>query len=102
VNVAFASLTLPTGEISLKVAVSVVAAKKIVDGRHALDSEVWRSAGWECRALGRSLIEPAKGARPGKACSFAFLGNRIHSAKRVQKVAIKGRAYCASRSRLRR
>ncbi len=32
---------------------SVVATRKIVDGRNALDSEVWRAAGWHYRALGR-------------------------------------------------
>ncbi|GAA3116809.1 UDP-glucose/GDP-mannose dehydrogenase family protein [Planomonospora alba] len=32
---------------------SVVASRKIVDGRNALDAEVWRAAGWHYRALGR-------------------------------------------------
>ncbi|HVW81753.1 MAG TPA: UDP-glucose/GDP-mannose dehydrogenase family protein [Mycobacteriales bacterium] len=32
---------------------AVVAARKIVDGRNALDPERWRSAGWTYRALGR-------------------------------------------------
>jgi UDPglucose 6-dehydrogenase len=32
----------------------VVAGKSIVDGRHALDSEVWQAAGWTYRALGRA------------------------------------------------
>ncbi|WP_197016718.1 UDP-glucose dehydrogenase family protein [Actinomadura viridis] len=32
----------------------VVAHKRIVDGRHALDAAMWREAGWEYRALGRS------------------------------------------------
>ena len=31
----------------------VVAHRRIVDGRHALDAEAWRAAGWEYRALGR-------------------------------------------------
>ncbi|SEH04036.1 UDPglucose 6-dehydrogenase [Nonomuraea solani] len=31
----------------------VVATRRIVDGRNALDSETWRSAGWHYRALGR-------------------------------------------------
>ncbi|WP_344837377.1 UDP binding domain-containing protein, partial [Actinocorallia longicatena] len=31
----------------------VVTHKRIVDGRHALNAETWRSAGWEYRALGR-------------------------------------------------
>ncbi|MGV9304825.1 MULTISPECIES: UDP-glucose dehydrogenase family protein [unclassified Nonomuraea] len=31
----------------------VVATRKIVDGRNALNSEAWRSAGWHYRALGR-------------------------------------------------
>ncbi|GAB3658414.1 UDP-glucose/GDP-mannose dehydrogenase family protein [Actinocorallia lasiicapitis] len=32
----------------------LVAHKRIVDGRHALDSDLWRSAGWEYKALGRA------------------------------------------------
>jgi UDPglucose 6-dehydrogenase len=32
---------------------SVVATRRIVDGRNALNAEVWRSAGWHYRALGR-------------------------------------------------
>ncbi|MFE7124876.1 UDP-glucose dehydrogenase family protein [Streptomyces sp. NPDC057617] len=32
---------------------SVVARRRIVDGRHALDPAQWRAAGWEYRALGR-------------------------------------------------
>jgi len=32
---------------------SVVAARRIVDGRNALNAETWRSAGWHYRALGR-------------------------------------------------
>ncbi|SCG68601.1 UDP-glucose dehydrogenase family protein [Micromonospora inositola] len=32
---------------------TVVARRRIVDGRHALDPAHWRAAGWEYRALGR-------------------------------------------------
>ncbi|WP_327048003.1 UDP-glucose/GDP-mannose dehydrogenase family protein [Microbispora sp. NBC_01189] len=32
---------------------AVVAHRRIVDGRHALDRDAWRAAGWEYRALGR-------------------------------------------------
>jgi UDPglucose 6-dehydrogenase len=32
---------------------SVVATRKIVDGRNALDAETWRASGWHYRALGR-------------------------------------------------
>jgi UDPglucose 6-dehydrogenase len=32
---------------------AVVAQRRIVDGRHALDPARWRAAGWEYRALGR-------------------------------------------------
>ncbi len=32
---------------------SVVAHKRIVDGRNALDPLLWREAGWTYRALGR-------------------------------------------------
>jgi UDPglucose 6-dehydrogenase len=39
---------LQAGEIA-----SVVAERKIVDGRNALDPEAWRAAGWTFRALGR-------------------------------------------------
>jgi UDPglucose 6-dehydrogenase len=45
----------------------LVAAKNIVDGRHALDADLYRAAGWEYRALGRpsapvtvALIESAR------------------------------------------
>jgi len=31
----------------------IVARRRIVDGRHALDPADWRAAGWEYRALGR-------------------------------------------------
>jgi UDPglucose 6-dehydrogenase len=31
----------------------VVAQRRIVDGRNALDPELWRGAGWTYRALGR-------------------------------------------------
>ena len=31
----------------------VVAEKNIVDGRNALDKDLWRGAGWHYRALGR-------------------------------------------------
>ncbi|MER5420537.1 UDP-glucose dehydrogenase family protein [Streptosporangium roseum] len=32
---------------------TVVATRKIVDGRNALDAETWRASGWHYRALGR-------------------------------------------------
>ncbi|MEU8358992.1 UDP-glucose/GDP-mannose dehydrogenase family protein [Nonomuraea sp. NPDC048882] len=32
---------------------AVVATRRIVDGRNALNSDLWRSAGWHYRALGR-------------------------------------------------
>ena len=32
----------------------VVASERIVDGRNALDRELWRGEGWTYRALGRS------------------------------------------------
>jgi UDPglucose 6-dehydrogenase len=32
---------------------TVVAQRRVVDGRHALDPARWRSAGWDYRALGR-------------------------------------------------
>jgi len=32
----------------------LVAARSMVDGRHALDPAAWRDAGWEYRALGRA------------------------------------------------
>ncbi len=40
-------------EIDVEAAGEVVAAKRIVDGRNALDGQVWRDAGWAYRALGR-------------------------------------------------
>lgn len=32
---------------------SLVAGKRIIDGRNVLDSQQWRSAGWDYRAMGR-------------------------------------------------
>ncbi|MGI5283050.1 UDP-glucose dehydrogenase family protein [Nonomuraea polychroma] len=40
-------------QIEPTVLAQVVRRTRIVDGRHALDADVWRSAGWEYRALGR-------------------------------------------------
>lgn len=40
-------------QIEPAVLAQVVRHTRIVDGRHALDADVWRSAGWEYRALGR-------------------------------------------------
>ncbi|WP_327584620.1 UDP-glucose/GDP-mannose dehydrogenase family protein [Nonomuraea sp. NBC_00507] len=40
-------------QIDPTVLAQVVRRTRIVDGRHALDADVWRSAGWEYRALGR-------------------------------------------------
>jgi UDPglucose 6-dehydrogenase len=31
----------------------VVAPRRVLDGRNALDREVWEAAGWTYRALGR-------------------------------------------------
>ncbi|MBX6765745.1 MAG: UDP-glucose/GDP-mannose dehydrogenase family protein, partial [Actinomadura rubrobrunea] len=41
-------------EIDPDALAEVVAHRRIVDGRHALDAARWRAAGWEYRALGRS------------------------------------------------
>jgi UDPglucose 6-dehydrogenase len=41
-------------EIDPEVMGGVVRHRRIVDGRHALDDDWWRAAGWEYRALGRS------------------------------------------------
>jgi UDPglucose 6-dehydrogenase len=52
----------------------VVAERRVVDARHALDAEAYRAAGWEYRALGRpaaasapvaSLAEPSVAAHGG-------------------------------------
>jgi UDPglucose 6-dehydrogenase len=40
-------------EIDPDALAAVVRHRRIVDGRHALDAEAWRAAGWEYRALGR-------------------------------------------------
>ncbi|MFI7544410.1 UDP-glucose dehydrogenase family protein [Actinoplanes sp. NPDC049599] len=40
-------------EIAPGAMAEVVAARRIFDGRHALDSAAWRAAGWEYKALGR-------------------------------------------------
>ncbi|GIH21809.1 UDP-glucose 6-dehydrogenase [Acrocarpospora phusangensis] len=39
-------------EVQPSALAAVVKHRRIVDGRHALDAEVWRAAGWEYRALG--------------------------------------------------
>ncbi|WP_420814739.1 UDP-glucose dehydrogenase family protein [Kineococcus siccus] len=40
-------------EVDPEVLGEVVAHRRVVDGRHALDRTAWRAAGWEHRALGR-------------------------------------------------
>ena len=40
-------------DIDVVAAGEVVAVKRIVDGRNALDGQRWRDAGWAYRALGR-------------------------------------------------
>ncbi|MFF8959996.1 UDP-glucose dehydrogenase family protein [Streptomyces sp. NPDC014894] len=40
-------------EIDPRAMGAVVARRRVVDGRHALDPVEWRAAGWEYRALGR-------------------------------------------------
>nr|WP_296066699.1 UDP-glucose/GDP-mannose dehydrogenase family protein [uncultured Actinoplanes sp.] len=40
-------------QIDPRAMAAVVAHRRIVDGRHALDPATWRAAGWEYRALGR-------------------------------------------------
>ena len=40
-------------EIDPEVLGQAVAHRRVVDGRHALDPETWRAAGWQYRALGR-------------------------------------------------
>ena len=37
---------------------ALVARRNIVDGRSVLDSELWRAAGWNYRALGVALTPP--------------------------------------------
>jgi UDPglucose 6-dehydrogenase len=41
-------------EIDPEAMAKVVRQRRIVDGRHALDADWWRAAGWEYRALGRA------------------------------------------------
>lgn len=41
-------------EIEPDAMAEVTRHRRIVDGRHALDADRWRAAGWEYRALGRS------------------------------------------------
>jgi UDPglucose 6-dehydrogenase len=40
-------------EIDPEVLGQVVSQRRVLDGRHALDRDVWAAAGWEYRALGR-------------------------------------------------
>jgi UDPglucose 6-dehydrogenase len=46
-------------EIDPRVLGAVVQHRRIVDGRDALDRDVWRAAGWEVRALGQPTAAPA-------------------------------------------
>ena len=41
---------------------TLVAQRNIVDGRNVLDSELWRAAGWNYRALGVALTSPVPAA----------------------------------------
>lgn len=41
-------------EVEPEALAEVVAHRRVVDGRHALDAARWRAAGWEYRALGRN------------------------------------------------
>jgi UDPglucose 6-dehydrogenase len=41
-------------ELDPAVLITLVAQPILIDGRNALDRELWRSAGWKVRALGRS------------------------------------------------
>ena len=34
----------------------IVARKRVLDGRQALDRDVWEAAGWSYRALGRRAV----------------------------------------------
>jgi UDPglucose 6-dehydrogenase len=46
----------------------LVRLRNIVDGRHALDADAYRAAGWDCRALGAPGRTPAEGlAQPAHA-----------------------------------
>src|SRR5690606_30145841 len=40
-------------EVEPEALAEVVAHRRVVDGRHALDAARWRAAGWEYRALGQ-------------------------------------------------
>jgi UDPglucose 6-dehydrogenase len=40
-------------QIAPEAMAEVVSARRIFDGRHALNSDAWRAAGWEYKALGR-------------------------------------------------
>ena len=49
----------------------LVRGRRVVDGRHALDADAYRAAGWDYRALGRpaqsgtvTLVEDVKDALP--------------------------------------
>jgi len=49
-------------EIDPRILGSVVRHRRIIDGRHALDRDVWHAAGWEMRALG----QPSAGPTPNR------------------------------------
>jgi hypothetical protein len=40
-----------------------VARRNVADGRHAVDPELWRAAGWSYRALGRPAADRPAPAR---------------------------------------
>jgi UDPglucose 6-dehydrogenase len=45
------------GDADPEIIGKVVAHRNVVDARHILDPDLWRGAGWDYRALGRSLTE---------------------------------------------
>lgn len=45
------------GDVDPEIIGKVVAYRNVVDARHILDPDLWRGAGWDYRALGRSAME---------------------------------------------
>ncbi|WP_163541838.1 UDP-glucose dehydrogenase family protein [Occultella kanbiaonis] len=53
----------------------LVAQRRVIDGRNALDTDAWRRAGWSYRGLGRPRMEPiVESAAPAAATELELVG----------------------------
>ncbi|GIG29385.1 UDP-glucose dehydrogenase family protein [Cellulomonas marina] len=58
----------------------LVAQRKVVDGRHALDADAYRAAGWDYRALGRPLMSSTVDLGTADADSLEFALRQVGAA----------------------